>query len=226
MRDYEQREVRASVEMQRAAREVAWVNERLVELLAARGVTRGEVDEFLRRRKEERDRGGAFEDYARSANQDPESFQRSRGGVTRAVLVAGAEASDPAIVASEGVSKGIGDARGRGRVSGSGIEGRDIDTDTSTSTEVGMSVDMSTSGPAESGDVKHVCDGTSTTPKPCSHINEGSRALLTSCDDAANIIAQLQGHGDVLHARETLGCGDSPNCHIKNTRLFQLMDET
>ncbi|KAI1183969.1 hypothetical protein F5B17DRAFT_443008 [Nemania serpens] len=189
VRDYEQREVRASVEMQRAAREVAWVNERLVELLAARGVTRGEVDEFLRRRKEERDRGGAFEDYARSANQDPESFQRSRGGVTRAVLVAGAEASDPAIVASEGVSKGIGDARGRGRVSGSGIEGRDIDTDTSTSTE-------------------------------------GSRALLTSCDDAANIIAQLQGHGDVLHARETLGCGDSPNCHIKNTRLFQLMDET
>lgn len=226
MRDFEQREVRASVEMQRAAREVAWVNERLIELLAARGVARGEVDEFLRRRKEETDsRVTTFGNYARSPSPVSGSCRGSRGGsITRVVLVAGAEASGPEIGARDGTRTGTGDTRGKSCVSSCGTDGQNIDVDTSM--EAGMSAGMDTPGRAKSDDDRHVCDGMSRTPKRCADTDEGSSALLTSCDDAASIIARFQGHGDVSYARETLGCGDATNCHVKNTRLFQLMDET
>lgn len=225
MRDFEQREARATADMQRAAREVAWVNERLIELLATRGVARCEVDEFLRQRKEERDRGAtAVGDHARSPDRGSASCGGSRGDVARVVLVAGAKTSGPEIRACEGVKTGTEDACGRSRISGSSADGRNIDMDTSM--EVGTGVGMGTPGRVKSGDDRHVCDGMSRTPKQCANTDEGSRALLTSCDDAASIIAQFQGHGDVLHARETLGCGDATNCHVKNTRLFQLMDET
>ena len=49
---------------------------------------------------------------------------------------------------------------------------------------------------------------------------------VTHCSAAATMIAELQGHGDATQARELLGCGSSRNCHVKNTRLFQLMVET
>lgn len=49
---------------------------------------------------------------------------------------------------------------------------------------------------------------------------------VTSCNTAANMIAELQGHGDSTQARELLGCGSSKNCHVKNTQLFQLMVDT
>ncbi|RYO85383.1 hypothetical protein DL766_000456 [Monosporascus sp. MC13-8B] len=57
-------------------------------------------------------------------------------------------------------------------------------------------------------------------------LSNGSPAQVTSCDAAAAIIADLQGHGDAARARGLLDCGDSRNCHVKNTRLFQLMVET
>ncbi|KAI0485263.1 hypothetical protein GGR56DRAFT_669746 [Xylariaceae sp. FL0804] len=50
------------------------------------------------------------------------------------------------------------------------------------------------------------------------------RPYLTSCDDAANIIANFQGHGDAVQARRILGCENVRSCHIKNTQLFELMD--
>ncbi|KAI1115382.1 hypothetical protein F5Y14DRAFT_135202 [Nemania sp. NC0429] len=228
VRDFEQRGVRASAEMQRAAREVTWVNERLVELLAERGVARGEVDEFLRRRREEMGRGSTVGDSPRylDLNRGSGSCRGSRGEVARVVSAVVAEgASSSETGAREGARTGAGadDMSGRSRVSSSGPDRQSIDMDTRI--EVGTSVDMSTPARAKCGDDKHVCDGTSKAPKRCADTDEGSSALLTSCDDAASIIARFQGHGDVLHARETLGCGDATNCHVKNTRLFQLMDE-
>lgn len=62
-------------------------------------------------------------------------------------------------------------------------------------------------------------------------VGEGNRPShvemqVTHCSAAASMIAELQGHGDATQARELLGCGSSRNCHVKNTRLFQLMVES
>jgi hypothetical protein len=177
VRAFEAREAQASLEMQRAARDVAWVNERLVELLAEKGVERGEVDEFLRKSKE----GGAAVDEDR----------RTRAGISD-------DAGNRVLIAPV----------------------RDVECQG-----------------AEDGHDSHInedvniCDAPSKfqpQPKGSGTIGiatDGSRALTTSCDDAASIIAGFQGHGDVSHARNVLGCGDATDCHVKNTRLFQLMDE-
>jgi hypothetical protein len=186
VRGFETRELQATLAMQRAAREVAWENEQLVELLAARGVSRREVDAFLRRQRE--GRGDLVDAAARSRA----STLRSRGGSSEDADQAGdAGSSRDDLAACDGVD----DDGGVSGVHVSGADGQDGDAGTS---------------------------------KPASHTTtttEDSRALVTSCDDAATIIADFQGHGDVSHVRKVLGCGDATECHVKNTRLFQLMDE-
>lgn len=52
-----------------------------------------------------------------------------------------------------------------------------------------------------------------------------STSEMTSCDTAATIIVNLRGHGDIVEARQALGCASSAPCSVKNTHLFQLMDE-
>ncbi|KAI0804004.1 hypothetical protein GGR55DRAFT_660796 [Xylaria sp. FL0064] len=171
VREFEARDMTATLEMQRAAREVAWANERLVELLATMGVTRGQVDEFLSRCREEREREcGA----ATGVNPDSGSNQESAAGVAKM-----RRTSQIKPVARGGVDKGA--------------EGDD-----------GVVLD-----PLKLG----------------TEIDGSAQALVTSCDAAASIIAGFHGHGDVSRARMVLGCDDAASCHVKNTRLFQLMDE-
>ncbi|KAI3332587.1 hypothetical protein F4824DRAFT_289977 [Ustulina deusta] len=178
VRELEARDARATLEMQRAAREVAWTNERLVELLAASGVSRARVDEFLRRCcQERRDCGAAA----------PGSNGGGGGGGGAMVVVAGAvdaEASQtrPAECESEG-------------------EGGDGGAD--------MAPERRSSG--DDDDVEG---------------GGRERTLVTSCEAAASIIAGFQGHGDVSQARMALGCDGAADCLVRNTRLFQLMDET
>ncbi|KAI0100636.1 hypothetical protein GGR51DRAFT_563970 [Nemania sp. FL0031] len=192
--EFEHREVQATLEMQRAAREVAWVNERLMELLAARGVSREEVDEFLRRRG-----GGRDEEITVAVRRCVRGVRRNGGSLDE-----GAPA--------EGVRNGE-----------QNTDGRDAGAVTITGTDMDMSI--GNSGRGVNAEDINVCDGVSGTPRRITVADEGSRALVTSCDDAASIIADFQGHGDVSHARKALGCGDATKCHVKNTRLFQLMDE-
>ncbi|KAI0553493.1 hypothetical protein F4679DRAFT_473753 [Xylaria curta] len=153
VKEFESREVQATLAMQRAAQEVAWVNERLMELLTTKGVTREEVDEFLRRARSARD-------------------------------------------VDQGLGVHFGARACRGVESNQGRNIADTEMDMSTATDE---------------------------PKPSA--DEGQSAHVTSCDDAASIIADFQGHGDVSHVRRVLGCGDAAKCHVKNTRLFQIMDE-
>ncbi|KAI0534027.1 hypothetical protein GGR58DRAFT_484397 [Xylaria digitata] len=183
VREFEAREVRATVEMQRAAHEVAWSNERLVELLAARGVSRAQVDEFLRRCKEERDRGAAVE---------------------------------KAVIPNPGISLDAANARTEL------TECEDVENRNYACTDGQMHDTDAGMGTAVDGHGIDLCGGT---PKRSPDADAGPRALITPCDAAASIIAGFQGHGDVSHARTVLGCGNVTNCHVKNTRLFQLMDE-
>ncbi|KAI0424185.1 hypothetical protein F5Y09DRAFT_325064 [Xylaria sp. FL1042] len=174
VRGFEARDMRATLEMQRAAREVAWANERLVELLAMMGVSRGEVDEFLRRCREEDRNWGA----ATGANPGLGSSKESVAGV--------------------------------------------VNMRRTTTSQI-KSVPVGLEGGDERGDVVVVVPDA---PRRSTEMGDGdsSQALVTSCDAAASIIADFQGHGDVSRARMALGCDETANCHVKNTRLFQLMD--
>lgn len=176
MRELEARDARATLEMQRAAREVAWTNERLVELLGASGVSRARVDEFLRRCcRERRDCGvGAGS-----------SGGRGGGGGGAMVVVAGA-------VDAEASRTRSAECEGEGGDDGG--------------------ADMAPERRSSGGD----------------DVEGGGRerTLVTSCEAAACIIAGFQGHGDVSQARMALGCDGAADCLVRNTRLFQLMDET
>ena len=49
--------------------------------------------------------------------------------------------------------------------------------------------------------------------------------LEMSCESAARILAELQGYGDSAELRSRLGCKESTDCRVKNTKLLQVMDE-
>ncbi|KAI3332437.1 hypothetical protein HD806DRAFT_480537 [Xylariaceae sp. AK1471] len=195
VRTFEANELQATLEMQRAAREVAWVNERLVELLAARGVSRGEVDEFLRQQRDAReDPDGATGNQASGSGSGPGSRGRTLEDAGHTMSAGDAGSSRDDLAECEDIENGR-----KSSIRISPTDGQNVDARTSAA-----------------GKPKSSSDTTTT---------EGSRALVTSCDDAASIIADFQGHGDVSHVRNVLGCGDATDCHVKNTRLFQLMDE-
>ncbi|KAI1824209.1 hypothetical protein F4861DRAFT_548851 [Xylaria intraflava] len=194
LRELQDGGVRATLEMQRAAREVAWVNARLVELLAAKGVGRGEVEAFLRQAGE--GSGSGFRETSLSCGRALEGLLSEGGGT-------------PVCPRADGRDEGL----DVGTSAGGPVDHDD-------SRNVGLDVGNSDDGPRI-----QVCDGGSGTLGLRPDAAGGSRALITSCDDAANIIADFQGHGDVLRARNALKCGDATDCHVKNTRLFQLMDE-
>ncbi|KAI0967072.1 hypothetical protein F4678DRAFT_447322 [Xylaria arbuscula] len=182
VRHFETRDMAATLEMQHAAREVAWGNARLLEMLAARGVERGEVDAYLARCKE-RERicaaasgGGGGGGAARGVGLEEEELGYCQGSTDLAKTGTSSHKST--------------DSEGGGNE-------KDVTSDRPERSAASVNVDDSE-----------------------------QRALITSCDAAAGIIAGFQGHGDVSRAREALGCDDVAHCHVKNTRLFQLMDET
>ena len=67
----------------------------------------------------------------------------------------------------------------------------------------------------------------STTPTTAvsepSHFSSASPTQM-SCTAAAKIIAEMQGHGDMLRAKAKLGCQADQECLVKNTSLFQALE--
>ncbi|CAH0055776.1 unnamed protein product [Clonostachys solani] len=60
--------------------------------------------------------------------------------------------------------------------------------------------------------------------KSISPYSNHSGALETSCDKAAGILLELHNRVDPSWARSALGCHGNSYCHVKNTKIFQLMD--
>ncbi|KAK5634778.1 hypothetical protein RRF57_010491 [Xylaria bambusicola] len=143
--------------MQAAAREVAWANARLRELLDWKGVGREEVDGFLRRCREGEEGSGLG--AVRTVSREEDGRGMVPGGIA------------------------LGD---EGKEAGRGME-----------SEEGLRT-----------------------------VDDAERALSTSCEAAAGIIAGFLGH-DVVRVRMALGCEDEEDvakCRVKNTTLFQLME--
>lgn len=68
-------------------------------------------------------------------------------------------------------------------------------------------------------------------PRRCSNsiatvdVYPGSSGQQISCEAAANIISQMRGDRDPQIIRASLGCNGSEDCSVKNTTVFQVMDE-
>jgi hypothetical protein len=259
VRNFEAGEIRATLEMQRAAREVAWVNERLLELLALKGVGRGEVDTYLSKTRKGVE-GANGEDQATSTNVDDEpEAQFLRGGTAglqRAALLYGdcerlrlcppaRTLPSPSMPVQATSQTPVYDDHGIvvvGNCEAAAVNENENEEQDFTnrlvhanggnicppgSSKMATTRRQTRNTTEATGNNQEI---TSTSTSICTAAPgvtlHSPPALVTSCDDAANIIADFQGHGDPLRARSALGCGDSTDCHVKNTTLFQLMDET
>ncbi|KAH9908552.1 hypothetical protein F4778DRAFT_795958 [Xylariomycetidae sp. FL2044] len=205
VRDHEARGVQATREVQMAARAVARRNERLMLLLERLGVGRGVVEGFVRADEGDGEGGDL----------------RGSGGIGG---IGGGGDGDVMPVGDRGRERG--GEEEREREEGGGCMGVLQRPDSAGPNVVDDDVDVDVDAARRDDHPITVCDGgvaTTITTTTTASAEEGS--LITSCDQAAVIIAGLQGHGDATQARRSLGCETVRNCHVKNTRLFQLMDE-
>ncbi|KAI0010936.1 hypothetical protein F4779DRAFT_260789 [Xylariaceae sp. FL0662B] len=195
LQEYEQRDARATADMQRAARAVARTNESLMRLLARLGVGRPEVEAFLRA---EVDAGDAAPDANARPLIPPVAPPRD-------VVAAPPDAGIAIAPSRSCLTPRRGGAGASAAVSRESLDREDIAGEANRGDEGGTGFVLCGDGAGAAG--------------------ARERASLTSCDAAADIIATLQGHSDAAQARAVLGCGDVRDCHVRNTRLFQLMDE-
>lgn len=213
MREYEERGVQATLEMQQAARTVAIENSRLRMLLRRRGVADNEVDAFL----------SSF------------SEENPPKGVTR---VKRAKRQPQPTSSGENHSQGTGPAPSQ-RISGMapaspGIENRSPDrlavlADASAQQDCCGGKTQCTMNPNGSGtenSAQVFTNPSMNTPGTSHGATPGDLTSPTtmSCTDAAEIVAEMQGHGDSDLAKAALGCGSQRECIVKNTALFQILE--
>ncbi|KAK9414316.1 hypothetical protein SUNI508_02415 [Seiridium unicorne] len=202
--EFEQQGVQATVDMQRAARVVAVKNEKLLALLALHGVHQPEIDAFL-------------------AMPDVIGATSAGGAQTQPLLsppstMTAPAASRPLPIVAEPTSRGTSEET---MVPDRPMEGsRSICNNASDCRPANLGLyqtKQSVCNPL----LKQSAAGASAEQ---SH-NSRSSGEVTSCETAASIIVNLRGNGDVAEARQVLGCTDNAACSVKNTHLFQLMNE-
>ncbi|KAI1497459.1 hypothetical protein F5X99DRAFT_362464 [Biscogniauxia marginata] len=214
LREYEASEVQASIDMQRAARAVVWKSERLVMLLARHGVSQEEVNAFLQLSDEHAQ--ATITPYVAPLNLVPCGSGQSSNEDAAATTTTNNHA--PKSSQNEGVS-----------IPYSSAELGEYEMPANHAVPP-FSTCRNTGGRNTSLEIRDnqtitICNGKVEDHKFSTPTDGASHSFLTSCDTAASIIADLQGHGDAIQAREVLGCGSKKKCHVKNTRLFQLIDE-
>ncbi len=231
MREYERRDAEATEEMQRAAHAVAWRNGRLVALLARHGVYQAEIDAFLQQE------AGALNGPVPSAGLAMTSADPIAARLLRRE---GVPADRPEFAPSRSgpMANRCSDSGHDPRPScvGLAVESADpTNPGTSRVRNSGTSyfnADLRLGGDPPNcrrdEDNKELCPLPDAVPLTTTkdETSNGPLVEVTSCDAAAGIIAELHGHGDAARARGLLGCDDSSNCHVKNTKLLQLMVET
>lgn len=243
MREYECRDAQATKEMQRAAQAACWRHDRLLALLALHGVSQAEIDAFLT--QEATAGGAAGNGNSPSANagfiapvekfgvihttpsgtlSNAAQLLRSRPGLPEAPKAENADGDHlptSRCVTARSVMDSS-DSR-HSRVDRIPESGGHSCKGNSTSNNISPDLFQH-----DEVDVREFCPPNNDVADPANSENGAHHlpAHVTPCDAAANIIAELHGHGDTAEARGLLGCKDSRNCHVKNTRLFQLMVET
>ncbi|KAK6539984.1 hypothetical protein TWF694_008817 [Orbilia ellipsospora] len=201
LREYETKGIQASAQMQQAARKVALENQRLRMLLQQNGVSPAEVDRFL----------SSFHDQTGlgAEARTPSDFVPKPQGCKRQIF-----SSDKAHEIRKQASPNR--VCFNDEVASSGMDKRDS-TKGCQSTIFG---DASKTG----------CEGASieSSASPIDGSPAIDSNLETPCQTVANIMLQMRGDGDeqtVLSELSRLGCENPASCTMKNTKVFQILDE-
>lgn len=231
VRDYERQGVAATEEMQRAARVVAQENVRLRELLALKGVTQREVEEYLRTHK------SLPEQSMRSLPVSPQNhghvLMTSRAAVTNS-------RPTPQPVQWHNATESS-----TSHPSASTRALIEIPKPTSRACCPAPPLTLNSPSPPKehsysshrTGSAEKVGSGSTKVPDDCPNslscycppVPEAntptSSGLEISCETAASIIADMRGDGDRAAARAALGCTGPGECTVRSSTVMQLMDD-
>ncbi|KAH8904071.1 hypothetical protein BR93DRAFT_162054 [Coniochaeta sp. PMI_546] len=197
---YERSGVQATLEMQQAARRVAWENVKLRALLMKKGVAEAEVEDWLHGNHE-----AVGDRMAGEARMDS-------APCTARVSVTALLNEEPLTPAASSYHPGplsVSSSTSRASTLRSGQSSAPPDED-----------HTSTSSASLQGDGENFPSLAERVAACCTSGTE------TSCEVAAAILASMQGHGDTSRARAALGCNGPSECTVKNTRVLELLDET
>ncbi|CAM1505056.1 Fc.00g106930.m01.CDS01 [Cosmosporella sp. VM-42] len=196
--EYEGRDAQATLEMQRVARAVAEENEALREMLSMKGVQRGEVEEFVARRR-----------YRIAAEASTAKLRESSPGLQRQPTITTRPQNPPTpppITRPEN-------------------EQPQVQTDAQPQAVTQETCACTNQSPADEdfspmAPIDPSCYCPADLPQAPTPPSDGM-----PCLEAASILAQLRGHPDSRVARAALGCSVMSDCVIRNTDLLQLVDE-
>ncbi|KAI1384889.1 uncharacterized protein F4822DRAFT_376457 [Hypoxylon trugodes] len=198
LQEYELRGAQASIEMQRVAREVARENKRLRLLLENHGVSPEEIQTFLGLPN------GAVGDFI----QDQAVFQTqaSTPGLPSEILL-----PTPSVPIVSHCQQNL---PNHTRVTQLYSEDSHV-----------QQLSDRAHVPCYQRDGMASVRRSPDPPTPTAPHDFTTASMETPCIVAADIITQLHGHKNAAEVLVALGCPGSSNCIVKNTRLFQLMDD-
>ncbi|KAK1774695.1 hypothetical protein QBC45DRAFT_424143 [Copromyces sp. CBS 386.78] len=196
--------VQATIEMQQAARQVSHENERLRALLFQKGVSNAEVEEFLGR-----------------GDPGPIDAQLVQNCLVTRASTASSTPRVSSVTALLNVEQPKKPARNCNLESLCENPPRRKEENSRLFEPIGTPHEDDT--PSFLGDWPRSSETSpSHLPDPDVRYESG---METSCDVAAAILANMHGHADTSRVRVILGCTGPSDCIVKNTRVFDLLDE-
>lgn len=239
VQEYEKRGIEASLQMQKAARDVAIENSRLRALLASRGVSNEQVDAYLRSFEED-NKGAAVSISSTLApilnapivlEPSPTQLPPLQEHLSQTKFPQEAE-KEPV-----GAKRKFGDTLLPPVLTltptpdvqqNSPLDRLAVLADASLNRST-QPAPTAASPPEPATRVPHHYSRRSQTPpRPTEephHHRPTASPLEMSCNAAARIIADMQGHADERSARLALGCGaQDEECFVKNTSIFRVLD--
>lgn len=199
LRSFERLGVAASQEVQEAARKVAKENTLLRSLLILHGVSKEEIKKYL---ESEATYIPSITSSAATTSHSPivptDPFMNCRHART---------ASKLDLISS---ARGLDTVGNQHSPSKSSIKGY-----------IGLNIQ----GPSAERPAA-LSSGTPETVSKAQHFG-GDRNIgqLTSCENAARIIASLRDYPDIRDLRSELGCDSESNCMVKNMSIFDVLDK-
>lgn len=238
VKEYERQGVSATLEMQRAARKVAQDNARLRQLLARHGVSSEEVEQFLRSPELSSDPeaplfavSASVQDVQASNEKDTDSFCTTESLSQTQIRHGDLEDARPDLSRSK-IAAGNHDLGATDCLQPSACN-----TQTKSRLTEVVTTFSDTHGQAEPSANNHPyrmveCEECPSSldcfcaPHPVSESRPStSSGLKISCEAAAAVIAGMRGDLDRELIRASLGCRGQESCTVKNSTVFQLMDE-
>jgi hypothetical protein len=199
--EYERLGAHATLEMQRAARHVARENESLRALLSQKGVSATEVEEFLR----VCDSGSAAD---QPVQERPSAAASTHHVSSIAALLNEEEPTTPGY--SPHLWPPLSESQARPR------------EEVARPAELPAMLDRNYTPPSSTHSLG---SSEATLSRPADLDACCTSGMEMSCDVAATILANMQGHADTGRARAVLGCNGPSPCVIKSAKVFDLLDE-